>query len=326
MGFSRRQERLRDALSRSGQKAFLISSVNDILYYTGYRSSGSAMLVVAPKTIRLFVSRLEGDAKKLRTAEVLVTDKKSGLLSKELKKHGHVGFDEEGLNAGTYLSLRKAVKLKPAAKWIKEPRQIKEAGEIELMAKAARLTKKAFRMRLAGRPENSIANAVKMEFLLRGDGLAFPPIVAAGKNSAVIHHNPGQSRISRNHLVIMDIGAKVSGYCADFTRTFCSRPGKRERELIENVQNIHDIVLDKAQAGVKYSVLQETFEKEMKRLGYVVRHAIGHGIGLDVHEPAPEVLQNNSTVTIEPGIYIENFGGCRIENTILIKKSRGRVL
>lgn len=326
MSFKQRQKNLRQELSESNYRAFLLSSENDIFYYTGYRSSGNCMLLVSPKNLKLFVSRLEGDTEKLTTARIVVTDKKAKPLYKELKKYKTVGFDESNLKTWTYLQLKKKAKLKPAAEWIKKPRQVKEPGEISLLKKSARITKKAFKIRLTGRAENRVAKDIRKIFLEKGDGDAFPPIVASGKNSAVIHHWPGKNKIRAKDLTIVDIGARVKGYCADFTRTFCPKPGKREKITMENMQSIHDTVLDMVQEGVKYKELQDAFEREMEKTGYKVKHMIGHGIGLSTHEPAPEVLKKNSVITVEPGVYIRGFGGCRIENSVLVKKDKGEIL
>ncbi|MBU0952860.1 MAG: Xaa-Pro peptidase family protein [Nanoarchaeota archaeon] len=296
----------------------LLSSPEDVFYYTGYQPTDDEQyfLVVSHGKPALFVSPLVG---KVRAA---VRVKPVGTLLKTLSEKT-VAFDETTLRTSTFLLLKKKTKLVKAAGSIKKPREIKSAKEIELIRQTIRIAAKAYKKTRLSGTEAMIAQQFDQQVFRQGAVPAFQTIVAGGTNSGnFIHHTPGSYRPKKTDLVIFDFGAKVHGYCSDTTRMWCTKPGKRENQLLEDVSNIQQQIIDVLEIGKTFNDIQAFYEQLAKRKRYSVQHAFGHGIGLSVHESFTELKPGN-VVTVEPGIYVKKFGGCRYEDMILMK-NRGK--
>jgi len=178
--------------------------------------------------------------------------------------------------------------------------------------------------------EIQIANQIKsLAKKFGGSGMAFPPIVSFGKNAVEIHHKPSKTKIGKNNFLMLDFGVKVSGYCSDFTRTlFLGKPNKVH-------ENFYDIVLHAQRTAikkVKVNALGDEIDFAARHiinqagLGRYYIHGTGHGVGRRIHE-SPSFKMNsgdkvtkNDIVTIEPGIYLPNKFGIRIEDMILVSK------
>ena len=157
---------------------------------------------------------------------------------------------------------------------------------------------------------------------------SFDTIVASGKHSAFVHHKPDRNVIKQGDLAIIDIGAVFNGYCSDMTRTLCSKPGPKERRIMENISGIQAELIDGVSEGVKYDEMEKKYESLLRKKGYRLMHSFGHGIGIGVHErPAKgDVLKAGMVITVEPGAYIKGFGGCRMEDMVLVRKGSPRIL
>ncbi len=312
----------------SGVDCIIVTSPEDIFYYTGYMpmEEDGSILVVMEKCAKLFTIQ-NGFQKKRASVDITIMRKASDFYN-FIKNYKVVGFDETHLLSRSYVNLKKhSLRLKPFSSIIKKPRMIKDRSEIQMIEKSIELTKKAFRLSLLGKTERDAAADIDCFFRRHYADNAFETIVASGINSSNVHYRPGNRKIGNNDIVIVDIGAKMN-YCADLSRTFCKSPGKREKNIIENVKNIQEQLFDFIHPGIKFDDVQKEYERLMKKLGYRVFHLFGHGVGLNVHErPSREdVLEEGMVITVEPGIYIKNFGGCRIEDMILIKKKGIKML
>jgi len=297
----------------------IVTAPEDIFYYTGYTplEDDGSVLVVLERGARLFTTQ-NGFQTKTASVQITTMEKASDFID-FVKNYRIAGFDEDTLLSRSFLKLRKHIKLKPASGIIKQPRMIKDAKELAALRKAIALTKRAFKLKLSG-TEAASAAEIDCFFKRNGAESAFPTIFASGTNSGNVHHRPGNRKRGNRDLVIVDIGAKINGYCADMSRTLCRSPGKREKKLIVTVKNIQEQLIDFIKPGMKLSEVQSEYEKLMKP--NKVFHYFGHGVGLNIHE-APrknDVLKENMIITVEPGIYIRNFGGCRIEDMVIIKK------
>jgi Xaa-Pro aminopeptidase len=183
---------------------------------------------------------------------------------------------------------------------------------------------------LSGRTEAAVAWQVQEEFHRHGaEGEAFPTIVAAGGHAAQAHAIPGARVIAPGELVIMDIGARVDGYCSDITRTFAAG-----REPDAEQRRVYDVVLAAQLAGLAAvragasgrAAVDEAARAVITQAGYGPHfgHGTGHGVGLEVHE-APslgrlrgDVLETGMVCTVEPGVYLEGVVGVRIEDTVAV--------
>lgn len=224
--------------------------------------------------------------------------------------------------------------------WLDEIRQVKDEHEISRIAKAAEITDRAFEHILGfvrpGRTERDIA--LELEFFMRrngSDGIAFDCIVASGPNSAHPHATVSDRAVQPGEFLKLDFGARVGGYCSDMTRTIVvGAPTDRHREIYSAVLAANEAGIAAVRAGVPARVVHEAARAvfEERGLAECFTHGLGHGVGLDVHEqPAVNAQNHNallagSTITIEPGVYVEGFGGARIEDMLVVEEGGCRVL
>jgi len=299
----------------------LITSKNDIYYYTGLMTEGFLIIRKKDKPL-LLVSSLFNEISSKNIEISFLEDGKD--LTKRLQR-STVGFDETNLKAGIYLRLKKSgIKLKPSANIIKNQRQVKSDREIETIQKSIETTQKVFkRLDFWGKTELQVRDKILELFLRYGVGKAYDPIVASGKNTQYIHYTPKKSKISS--VVLVDMGARYNYYNTDMTRMFFTRIPRSHRKIIEDAMEIQKTLIDSMHAGQETEDIQKLYEDMMQRKRYKVRHRFGHSIGLGVHESVDE-LKTNMILAVEPGIYVKNIGGARIEDMILIKKDKAKVL
>jgi Xaa-Pro dipeptidase len=302
-------------------KNLLVTDPDDIFYYTGQRVSMASLLIAEEP--RLFVFPVDNEAEKAKI-DVVFLDKPMNFFKYLRTKT--LGYDEYHMDVKFFLKLKKKVRLKPSGKVIKQPRLVKDSWELQQIKKSVSVAKKVFSsIDFLGKTESGLSGEIHLKILKLGARPCFDAIVAAGSNGYFVHHVPSKKSIQKKDLVIVDLGAKHRDYCSDITRTFCLSPGRKEKKLLEDVKDIQSQIIDKIQPEIKMKDLQKTYETLMKKKHYKVLHGIGHSLGLRVHEPI-EILKENSVITIEPGVYIKKFGGCRIEDMVLVKKKKVEVL
>ncbi len=220
-------------------------------------------------------------------------------------------------------------------------RAIKDAAELDALQAAVDAIDACFSHLRAwvqpGMTERQVASEVERYLLEHADGSSFPPIVASGPNASMPHAVPSDRVIQEGEGVKIDIGAKVAGYCSDTTRTICLGP-PRDPKLAE----VHAVVLEaqrRAEALLRPGMTGREGDALARdviaRAGYTdaFTHSTGHGIGLEVHEPpwlssvrgdAP--LEAGMVFSIEPGIYLQGWGGVRIEDLVVLESTGPRVL
>ena len=306
----------------NGIDCLLLTSPEDIFFYSGYMplAEDGSLLAVMEKGAKLFTTQNGFQVKKASVD--IRTLKKAQEFYDFVKNYRVVGFDENSMLARTYEGMRKhGLEMVPSYEIIRKPRMVKDRGEVDRIRAAIALTKKALRTRIEGTEDGA---AAKVDCLFRTSGAsnAFETIVASGRNSSNVHHRPSDRKISRKDLVIVDLGAKLDCYCADLTRTFCAAPGKREKSLMETVKHVQESLFDFIKPGLRMSDVQKEYERLLKKERARCFHLFGHGVGLNVHESPmkDDELTEGMVITVEPGIYRKNFGGCRIEDMVLIKK------
>jgi Xaa-Pro aminopeptidase len=331
--FSERVKRLRKLVKGGKMERVLVTDPNDVYYYTGYRMLGgdSCFLVIEAKGTRpgLFVCPLLNEAECMKEVDVIVIKKLRELA--DAINAGVTGYDEYDLRSYMLLKLKRlGVRLKAATDIIKKPREIKEAWEVEQIKKAVKITKKVFgnvtAKGIAGKKELQVAREVDTEFRVLGADNSFNTIISSGKNSYFVHRKPGERKIRRGDLVIIDLGARLNGYCSDITRTLYLGTGRKEMGLIADVRNIQKELMKRIVDGADFRGVERLYENIMKRRCYKIFHGFGHGVGLSVHEPIRNELRKGMVLTVEPGVYIKGVGGCRFEDMVLIKKKGIEVL
>jgi Xaa-Pro aminopeptidase len=213
-------------------------------------------------------------------------------------------------------------------------REVKNDWELATIRQAATITDavmvEVIQIARIGQTELQLAWELERRLRERGaTGLAFPIIVAFGENSAMAHHQPGERELRAGDPIIVDMGAELQGYASDLTRSFIAAAelDGRYREIYELVRQAQKTALEGISAGVSGKEADSLARRTIADGGYgeAFGHSLGHGLGLDVHEgpslsqlhgSAP--LRENSVVTVEPGIYLPDWGGVRIEDLVRI--------
>ena len=219
-------------------------------------------------------------------------------------------------------------------KLIHEIRAIKNKRELANIIKAQRISEKVlkdifFKLK-SGITELKIANFIRKSFVKYGAPiLSFPPIVSFGKNTANIHHEPGETKLKKGDIIMFDFGCTVNHYCSDMTRTyFWGEPSSKQKKIYLSVLEAQDRVIKKLQMGERRAKVIDRIAREFlaKKFKNNFKHGLGHGVGTVIHEwpnfkpKSEDILPIGCVMTIEPGIYIKNFGGVRIEDIVLITK------
>ncbi len=252
-----------------------------------------------------------------------------------------VAFEADAMTYANYDVLRQGgLELEPRRGLVESLRIVKEPEELDAIRRAMAVTDAAYERlaeeRFAGRTENELV--WRMEQLLHeagADGLAFPVDIAAGPTAASPHAMPGDRVVSDGDLVLVDVGAKVDGYCSDATRMFAvGDVSDSLRDLYEVVREAQQAGLDAVRAGVSGRDADAAARAVIADAGYGENfgHGLGHGLGLLVHEaPAlrPEsedALAAGNVVTVEPGIYLSGVAGIRIEDLVVVTEDGAEVL
>ena len=322
--------------------AYLITSAENRYYYTGFSSSFGCLILTPNDKIFITDLRYLAEAHKyIKNATILPTTSATynDDIIKALKKINakSVGFEDASLTFAEYKKLKSELDgftLKPASADLAEQRMVKTDEEIERIALAQAITQKALSKTLSlikvGVSEKDVSNEITYQMLKLGaDGTAFDNIVAFGTNTAVPHHHPTTKKLEKNELITIDIGAKVNGYCGDMTRTFClGRPNEKLAKIHKIVLQAQTFALKNLKAGMTGREAHLLASEYITANGYgqEFTHGLGHGVGVEVHELPTlalrydEPLKENMVVSVEPGIYIDGFGGVRIEDLVVIKE------
>jgi len=212
-------------------------------------------------------------------------------------------------------------------------------SRIANLTKAAKITKNIFARTKKeikpGASESEIAQKIERAIKRKGLKRSFRTIVASGPNGAKPHAKLTGRRIRKNDLVVVDFGVIMNGYCSDMTRTVIVGKGiPKLRKLYLAVKIAQKTAMRKARAGIKISDLVSGINNYMRKKGFgaYILHSLGHGLGLKIHE-APKLSEKNNAllkkgmvVTIEPGLYMRDVGGVRIEDAALITEKGARAL
>lgn len=334
-------EKLRAALSTNNLDAIIITSPYNRRYITDF--TGTAGVAIVTMNDARFVTdfRYIEQANEQVTEFTVVEHKKSIIkeISNQLNELNvsRVGFEKDHMTYSTYELYKKSIdkELVPVSGIVEKLRLIKTDEEISILKAAAKIADDAFEhiqgFIKPGVKEIDVSN--ELEFFMRKQGAtssSFDIIVASGYRSALPHGVASDKKIQSGELVTLDYGALYQGYCSDTTRTVAVG------EISDELKTIYNTVLT-AQlkgvegikpgiTGVKADALTRDYITE-KGYGKYFGHSTGHGVGLEVHEgpglsfKSEVKLEAGMVVTVEPGIYVPNVGGCRIEDDVLVTES-----
>jgi Xaa-Pro dipeptidase len=341
-----------------GLEVLVVESPANVTYLTGLpRSSGTVLLVwrdgrVLALTPALDYWRVLNSVKgvevlpyatySLPDFEVTLVEPPHTYIPKLLKSEGvsRVGSDSPYTRVSAEVGKALDVEVRDFSEVLADLRAVKTPEELELMRRALAITEKAVEEVLGevrvGTTEKTIAALVEYRIKLGGaEGLAFESIVASGPNSSYPHATVTDRVIGSGEPVTIDVGARFREYCSDLTRTVLVGPAPAEvRRVLELVAEAVDEATDAVKEGVTSEEVDTRAREVIRRagLGRYFIHSLGHGVGVEVHERprlaqgSKEVLREGMVVTIEPGVYVPGRFGVRIENMVLVTKTRGEIL
>ena len=254
-----------------------------------------------------------------------------------------LGFEKNWVTFDLYEKLSNGLNgilLVPTLGLVEGVRYIKDENEIECIRNAAQIADEAFEEILKyikiGVTEKDIER--ELQYLIKKNGaddIGFPTIVASGKRSSLPHAIPSDKKIEKGDFVTMDFGAMYKGYRSDMTRTIVIGEADEKQRKIYDIVKAAQAEGEKAiKAGVSGRVPDDCTRGYIKNAGYgdFFGHGLGHGVGLDIHEEpfmsssCEKTLTEGNVITVEPGIYLPDWGGVRIEDTVLVKADGVEIL
>lgn len=336
---------LRERLRSLKMEGMIVTNPVSIKYLTNIENEGT-LLITRKENIFLTYTMFLESVKNTVTIndEIIVADFRD--VSKDEYENfflfcENIGFEENYVTYKQYHYLKQKYRVNNLAETeniIEKLRAVKDQDEISKIKKACELTDKCFNHLLEfikiGTTEKKIALEIEIFFRTNGaEGLAFDPVVAIGQNSANPHWKPTDRAVKMADLILIDMGCKYEGYCSDMTRTIFMGC------ILEEIKPVYDLVLKnqlyttqeiKEYASIK--TLSQMVESNFKLNNFDLIHSLGHSIGMETHE-IPYInskndtfLKENMVIANEPGIYIPDKYGIRIEDTILVEKNGCTVL
>ncbi len=352
--YTQRREALRKKMAVAGLDALLISHAANRFYLSGFElhdpqcneSAGRLIITQDGKDWLCTDARYWDAARRLWDEEriFIYGGDAAGEMRSLLKDkvQGRIGVEKSIVSAQFYQKLSLGLSLSSAQNLVESLRVIKDAHEIKRMEKSCelnhRLMEWVYTQLHVGRSEADLSWAIEKYFREHGASeLAFSNIVAVGPNAALPHAIPGETCISDNSPVLIDVGCRLEDYCSDQTRTFWVGDSDTPVHFMLTQQLVRT-AQEAAIAAVKpgavcsdiYNVARQVFEEE--GVAEAFTHGLGHGVGLETHE-APSlsprchtVLKPGMVVTVEPGLYYPEWGGVRREFMVLVEEEGCRIL
>ena len=357
---SQRIDQLRKQISKQQIDTLLVLIEENRRYLSGYTGedtqfdeSAGVLIITRDELILATDSRFEIQAAKEAPLYDVMCYKKG--LVKELPailkqiKTKRLGIEGMRMSYNQYMKIRRELELQnltieiiDTVHLVEDLRVIKDEDEITTIKKAVNVAEcnfKAFLKQLNTGVTEAGA-AWKLEKKMRDAGaqaLSFPVISAFGKNSALPHAIPGDRTLHANEPVLFDWGAKLNGYCSDMTRTVTmGKPNKQFNKIFTIVYDAQQKAIEAIRPGVSSKSIDDIARNHIADKGFkdFFSHGLGHGVGLAVHEPpsiSPLVEKNisikkNMVFTVEPGIYLPDWGGIRLENMVLVTRNGVEVL
>ena len=355
-----RISQLRKQISKQQIDTFLILIEENRRYLSGFTGedtqfdeSAGALIITQEELILATDSRFELQAKDEAPLYDVVCYKKG--LIKELPailkqlKAKRLGFEGTRMPYNQYVKINKeilsenlSIKLVETTSMVEDLRLIKDNAEIEAIRKAIEIAESDFisfvRWLKTGIHETDAAWELEKRIRTAGaQALSFPVISAFGKDSALPHAIPGTQTLKENIPLLFDWGAKFNGYCSDMTRTVTmGKPDVFFKKIFTIVYDAQQKAIDAIKPGVSSKKIDDIARNYITSKGFKENfgHGLGHGVGMAVHEspaisPLDEkdiIIKENMIFTVEPGIYIPDWGGIRLENMILVTPNGAEVL
>lgn len=345
-------KKLQTLLNKNTLDAFFVSSVPTITYLTNFsgfdNEDRNAFLLITKTNQYIFTHGIYKEAaqkniKNFTLIDITSSQPMSSSLQHLIEKHSikKLGFEAADLTYLEYFSLTKKIdknSMIPADEITENIRVHKSATEIQAILKACELADTAFSFLLTQIKEGITEKEVALEYELfvkkAGADISFATIVAFGENGSLPHHIPTDKKLSKNNFIVLDFGVKLHNYCSDMTRTvFFGKTNDAQKKMYETVLFSQQKAIDYITSSMEINQdIQAATADTMARTyilsqGYPdMPHSLGHGIGLLVHEQprlspySKDILSEGMVFSIEPGVYIPDVGGVRIEDLVALTK------
>ena len=330
------------AFEKKGFDGYLVFNAANLLYFTGFPGASDLLTPREGDTV-IYVYGVNYEQAKVEGKDfrVELVKREENLMAKIAREADDCGIRKlavDVLGVESWRSLTKGAKGKTALSvkpgFVSELRMVKDEEEIELMRKAAELTnegmKTAYEVLSPGMKEYEVAAEVEYAMRKRGSyGTAFDTAVSSGPSSAFPHGGCSDREIRAGDLVVVDFGAVYKNYRSDMTRTLVAgKPSEKQKKIYEIVKVAQQQAFEAIRAKAKACDVDGVARRIIQDAGYgeFFVHGLGHGVGLEIHEPpilnssSKDVLTAGNVVTDEPGIYLHGYGGVRIEDTVLVQK------
>lgn len=335
---------IKKILKTSETSAFLVSSLTNIRYLSGFGGTSAVILYHKLYSKPFFItdSRYTLIARKnIKGFKILGSDNVSGTISilcKDLKR-ATLGYNGKNLTCSSLSAYRKKIKnlcFKDCGDIIAEFRAVKTAEEIKKIRKAVTIADDIFlhirRFIKPGLTEKEIKNRIdNLIHKSQAENASFPVIVASGPNSAMPHYYESKRKVLENDIILIDMGVVYKGYSSDLTRVvFTGKIKPLFRNVYRVVARAAEEAFKAVKPGIKASEIDKAARDYINKSGFgeCFAHNTGHGVGLEIHEfpiisrKSNAKLKNGNVFTIEPGIYLPGKGGIRIENMVSVERNK----
>ncbi len=344
--FFSRQEKLKKILAEQDLDGMLITNLTNVRYLSGFTGSAGSLLVLPDdqyffsdgRYLSQSAQQVKGFERIIDNDPFLKTIRKNKLIPEGL----NLAFEADFVNVTMFGDMDETfpnVDWEPASRIVEEIAAVKDESEISLIRTAVEITDRTFSEIIPlikiGLTEKALASVIRNKFFEYGDGEGFDTIVASGPNSALPHAHPGDRQFQSGDFVVLDNGALYAGYTADMTRTvLVGEATDRHREIYAVVKEAQEAGCAAIKAGTACKIPDDATRDLITGKGYgeYYIHSTGHGIGLEVHtmprlsQVSEDILRENFVVTVEPGIYLPDWNGVRIEDDVIVKKNGCEIL
>ena len=343
---NRRIALLKNELRKRKLDSFLITKDVNVSYETGFQGHDAVAIITLGKSYLIADSRYIEEAKDsvkgfdVRLVKISLYESIGDIVRE--RKLSRLGFESMNLPYEVFIKLKEFVSqrsLVPVKGLIEELRAIKDPREIELIRDSILLAKDVLNNTLPfvkpGASEKALAGKIEAAFLLRGAKAGFDPIVAVDGNSSKPHARPAERKISKDSVVMIDMGCTLNSYNSDITRMIVMGKIKpRIRKIYDIVRMAQAMAIEAIKPGIKIAKIDSIAREYIRDKGFGKNfgHALGHGVGLDVHEKptisgvSDGILRAGMVFTVEPAIYLPKVGGVRIEDMVLVTEKGCEIL
>lgn len=338
----KRIEKLRKKMKALDLDGFLVTSKENRQYLTGFTGTFGWVLVTHSHVCLLtdfrYIEQAQQQAPECKLVQFrhyapVVTLR---MLMEDMEVVT-LGIESDRCTVDEFERLANQVRRKaitPLKGFVEEIRQIKDEEEIAQIARAEAIGDEAFLhvLKLIKPGMTELEIAMELEFQMRrsgASGVSFDTIVASGKRSSMPHGVASAKKVEAGDFITMDFGCMYQGYCSDMTRTIALGKVDEKQETVYNlVRKAQEDALQAIKAGVTGKEIHAVAQNVFQDAGYgpFFGHGLGHSVGLEIHEEprfspkAEEIIQENMVITVEPGLYLSNWGGVRIEDLVVVKK------